>query len=131
VAQLRARSLHIRARNTNSYTYDAASNRASLMAPDGSISAYGYDSLNRLNGIANSWAGSFRFSYDALSRRTQVTRPNGVNTNYSYDSRSHLLSVLHQASYTYDAAGNRTSKGNYLNGVTSTTRMTPCMKSRK
>ena len=84
-------------------------------------------SLNRLNGLANSWAGSFGFGYDALSRRTQLTRPNGVNTNYSYDSLSHLLSVLHQAgantldgaSYTYDAAGNRTSKTNYLNGVTS------------
>ena len=50
-----------------------------------------------------------------------------MNTNYSYDSVSHLLSVLHQAglntldgaSYTYDAAGNRQSKTNYLNGVTS------------
>ena len=111
---------------TNSYTYDAASNRTSLTAPDGSISTYGYDTLNRLNGLANSWAGSFGFSYDALSRRTQLTRPNGVTTNYSYDSVSHLLSVLHQAgsttldgaSYTYDFAGNRTSKTNYLNGTT-------------
>jgi RHS repeat-associated protein len=65
-------------------------------------------------------------AYDALSRRTQLTRPNGVNTNYSYDSVSHLLSVLHQAglntldgaSYTYDFAGNRTSKTNYLNEST-------------
>jgi RHS repeat-associated protein len=112
---------------TNSYAYDAASNRASLTAPDGSGTAYGYDTLNRLNGLANSWAGSFGFSYDALSRRTQLTRPNGVNTNYSYDGLSHLLSVLHQAgvntldgaSYTYDPAGNRASKTNYLNGVTS------------
>ncbi|MFZ0817295.1 MAG: RHS repeat-associated core domain-containing protein [Candidatus Sulfotelmatobacter sp.] len=112
---------------TNSYTYDAASNRTSLTAPDGSISTYGYDSLNRLNGLANSWAGSFGFGYDALSRRTQLTRPNGVNTNYSYDSVSHLLSVLHQAgvntldgaSYTYDPAGNRTAKTNDLNGLTS------------
>ncbi len=111
---------------TNSYTYDAASNRKSLTAPDGSITTYGYDSLNRLNGLANSWAGSFGFSYDALSRRTSLKRPNGVNTSYSYDSVSHLLSVLHQAgtnildgaSYTYDPAGNRTSKTNYLNSVT-------------
>jgi len=50
-----------------------------------------------------------------------------VNTNYSYDSLSHLLSVLHQAGVntlgrrelTLRPAGNRTSKGNYLNGVTS------------
>jgi RHS repeat-associated protein len=112
---------------TNAYTYDAASNRTGLTAPDGSTNTYSYDTLNRLNGLANSWAGTFGFGYDALSRRTSLTRPNGVNTSYSYDSLSHLLSVLHQAgntvldgaSYTYDAAGNRTSKGNYLNGLTS------------
>jgi len=119
----------------NAYTYDAASNRASLTAPHSSITTYGYacpersrrNTLNRLNGMANSWAGSFGFGYDALSRRTSLTRPNGVNTSYSYDSVSHLLSVLHQAgtntldgaSYAYDSAGNRTSKTNYLDGVTS------------
>jgi len=111
---------------SNAYTYDAGSNRRSLTAPDGSITTYGYDALNRLNGIANSWAGSFGFGYDALSRRTSLTRPNGVNTNYSYDSVSHLLSVLHQtgsitldgASYVYDSAGNPASKTNYLSGIT-------------
>jgi uncharacterized protein (TIGR03437 family) len=111
----------------NTYTYDAASNRTSLTAPDSSITTYGYDTLNRLNGMANSWAGSFGFGYDALSRRTSLTRPNGVNTSYGYDSVSHLLSVLHQvgantldgASYTYDPAGNRTAKTNYLDAVTS------------
>lgn len=61
----------------NAYTYDAASNRASLTKPDGSVTAYGYDTLNRLNALANSWAGSFGFGYDALSRRTSLTRPNG------------------------------------------------------
>lgn len=107
-------------------TYDAASNRTGFTAPDGSTNTYTYDTLNRLNGLTNSLTGQFGFSYDALSRRTQLTRPNGVNTNYSYDSLSRLLSVLHQtrtttldgASYTYDLAGNRTSKTNYLNGIT-------------
>ena len=111
---------------TNTYAYDAASNRTGLTAPDGSTSIYGYDTLNRLSSLNNSLTGQFGFGYDALSRRTQLTRPNGVNTNYSYDSLSRLLSVLHQtgtntldgASYAYDAAGNRTSKTNQLNGVT-------------
>lgn len=61
---------------------------------------------------------SANLSYDALSRRTQLTRVNGLNTIYSYDSLSRLLSVQHQqggktldgASYTYDVAGNRTSR---------------------
>ena len=112
---------------TTSYTYDSASNRTSLTAPDGAITTYGYDTLNRLHGLTNSWAGSFGFSYDPLGRRTQLTRPNGITTNYVYDSASHLLSILHQdgvntldgASYTYDEAGNRTSKTNYLNGAAS------------
>jgi RHS repeat-associated protein len=111
----------------NGYTYDAASNRKSLTAPDGSTNTYNYDTLNRLATLTNSLTGQFGFGYDALSRRTQLTRPNGVNTNYNYDSVSHLLSVLHQAgsttldgaSYGYDYAGNRTSKTNYLNGITS------------
>ena len=111
---------------TNAYTYDAASNRTGFTAPDGSTNSYSYDTLNRLSNLTNSLAGSFGFSYDALSRRTQLTRPNGVNTNYAYDNLSRLLSVLHQAGsttldgagYTYDNAGNRISKTNYLNNVT-------------
>jgi hypothetical protein len=33
--------------------------RKPLTAPDGSISTYGYDTQNRMNGLANLWAGSF------------------------------------------------------------------------
>jgi RHS repeat-associated protein len=101
----------------NNYTYDAASNRASMTAPGGGATTYTYDSLNRLTSLTDANSGQFGFGYDALSRRTFLTRPNGVGTSYSYDSLSRLLSVLHNggslpgsASYTYDAAGNRTSK---------------------
>ena len=112
---------------TNTYTYDAASDRTGFTAPDGSTNSYSYDTLNRVSNLTNSLTGSFGFSYDQLSRRTQLTRPNGVNSNYSYDNLSRLLSVLHQvgsttldgASYTYDNAGNRTSKADYLASVTS------------
>ena len=112
---------------SNSYSYDADSNRTGYTAPDSSTNTYTYDTLNRLIGLANSWAGSFGYSYDSLSRRTQMTRPNGISTNYTYDSLSRLLSVLHQtggstidgAVYTLDAAGNRTAKTDDLAGVTS------------
>src|SRR6185437_15626561 len=81
---------------------------------------------NRLTSLTDSLTGQFGFGYDALSRRTSLNRPNGVNTSYKYDSLSHLLSVLHQAgtvtldgdSYTYDNAGNRVTKTNFLNNVT-------------
>ena len=120
---------------TNSYGYDAASNRTSFTAPDGSTNTYAYDTLGRLSTLNNSLTGQFGFSYDNLNRRTQLTRPNGVNTNYSYDSLSHLLSVLHQAgtntidgaSYLYDNAGNRTSKTNYLKQHNGELRLRPAL----
>jgi RHS repeat-associated protein len=110
---------------TNSYTYDAASNRKTLAAPDSSMNTYAYDGLNRMTDLTSSWAGHFGFTYDNLSRRTQLAKPNGINTNYSYDSVSRLLSVLHQAgtttvdgaSYTNDNAVNRTAKQNLLSGI--------------
>lgn len=55
---------------SNSYTYDAASNRKSLTAPDGSTNSYNYDTLNRLAMLTNSLTGQFGFGYDALSRMT-------------------------------------------------------------
>jgi YD repeat-containing protein len=110
---------------TVQYGYDAASNRATMTDPQSGATHYNYDTLNRLSSLNDPQSNNFTFQYDALSRRTQLTRPNGVNTNYAYDNLSRLLSVLHQvgsttldgASYSYDAAGNRTSKTNHLNGV--------------
>jgi RHS repeat-associated protein len=118
---------------TNAYTYDANSNRASMTDPQGGVTSYAYDTLNRLSTLTPPSAftsGSFGFAYDALNRRTQMTRPNGVTTNYTYNNLSQLLSVLHQvgtstidgATYTVDPAGNRTAKtDNYANVTSSYT----------
>jgi RHS repeat-associated protein len=111
---------------SNSYTYDSASNRTGFTSPDSSTNTYAYDTLGRLSTLTNSLAGQFGFSYDSLSRRTALNRPNGVNTSYSYDSLSRLLNVLHKAGtvtvdgagYSYDNAGTRTAKTNYLNSIT-------------
>ncbi|MDE3073837.1 MAG: IPT/TIG domain-containing protein [Chloroflexota bacterium] len=108
---------------TNSYSYDAASNRTSATL-EGTTNSYQYDTLNRLTDLTNSFAGHFTFAYDALSRRTSFNRPNGINTAYTYDSLSRLMSVLHKlggatidgAGYGLDSAGNRTSKSNYIDG---------------
>ncbi len=110
----------------NAYTYDSASNRVSFTDQENSTTSYAYDTMNRLTSLASP-QGTFGFSYDAVSRRTGLTRPNSVNTAYSYDPLSHLLSVVHQragvpldgATYTVDAAGNRTSKGDLHAGITS------------
>jgi RHS repeat-associated protein len=115
---------------TNAYTYDADSNRASMTDPEGGVTSYVYDTLNRLSTLTPPSAfgnSSFGFTYDALSRRTQMTRPNGVTTNYTYNNLSQLLSVLHQvgtstidgATYTVDPAGSRTAKTDDYANVTS------------
>jgi RHS repeat-associated protein len=115
---------------TNAYTYDADSNRVSMTDPQGGVTSYVYDALNRLSALTPASAfgsGSFGFTYDALSRRTQLTRPNGVTTNSTYNNLSQLLSVLHQigtstidgATYTVDPAGNRTAKTDQYANVTS------------
>jgi RHS repeat-associated protein len=110
-----------------SFSYDAASNRTGFTDPEGGASAYAYDALNRVKALTPPSAfsaGTFSFTYDALGRRTGLNRPNSVATGYAYDTLSHLLSVLHQlggtaidgATYTVDAAGNRTAKTNQLTG---------------
>ena len=111
---------------TTGYAYDAGSNRTGFTDPENGTSSYVYDNLNRLASQASP-QGTFGFAYDALSRRTSLTRPNTVNTTYGYDQLSRLLSVVHQkagvtqdgATYTVDAAGNRTSKGDLQANVTS------------
>jgi RHS repeat-associated protein len=112
---------------TTSYTYDAASNRASFANPQGGTTNYIYDALNRLTSLTDFASRNFAFSYDALGRRTSLTRPNGVSSSYSYDTLSRLTAVLHQlgsapvdgADYAYDAAGNRTSKTALPSNLTS------------
>ncbi len=111
---------------SNTYAYDAGSKRTSFTSPHGGTDTYAYDTVSQLTSITDSATGQFTFGYDALGRRTALNRPNGVNTSYGYNSLSRLLSVLHQngattldgAGYTYDNAGNRTAKTNYLNSTT-------------
>ena len=86
---------------TNTYSYDAASNRTGFTDPENGSTAYAHDTLNRVTSLAPPSAfrsGSFGFSYDALSRRTQMTRPNSVTTNYTYDNLSRLRPVPAQRS---------------------------------
>ncbi|PYO27342.1 MAG: hypothetical protein DMD86_18055, partial [Candidatus Rokuibacteriota bacterium] len=80
--------------------------------------AYTYDTADRLTQI-NQGAAVVGLSYDGVGRRTSLTLPNGVVTECSYDAASRLTgrtykhggTVLGALTYTYDAAGNRTSVG--------------------
>ena len=50
---------------SNSYGYDAASNRTSFSNFQSQITNYNYDSLNRLTSLADPNTGTFGFGYDA------------------------------------------------------------------
>jgi YD repeat-containing protein len=59
------------------------------------------------------------FTYDDANRRSTLTYPNGIVATYGYDNASQLTSLsyalgqttLGDLTYTYDAAGQRTSVG--------------------
>ena len=98
------------------YTYDADSNRASMVGPDGGITHYTYDPRARLVQIEDPASNLYTFSHDAMARRVSVDRsPIGITTTYSYDAASRLTGLAHGSTpaiafdYAYDAAGNRTS----------------------
>ncbi len=94
-------------------------NRISMTDPDGGVTTYTYDALNRLISLTDPKGGVTTFTYDALGRRTSITYPNGTKAIYTYSSCcGELLSLVNQKSkgeiissyeYTYDNVGNRLS----------------------
>ena len=110
---------------TISYGYDAASNRTSMIDSENRITTYAYNALNLITSLTAPDRNRYKWSYDAIGRRTKLSRPNSVATNYTYDSLSRLLSISHfkhkniidGATYTMDAAGNRTSRAPLPSGT--------------
>jgi RHS repeat-associated protein len=100
-----------------SYSYDLGGNRQGLSLDGASFLSYSYDDAGRLVGLDRG-PSHFGFGYDAASRRISLSFPNGVVTSYAYDGLSQLTSVgtvhgmdpVTQFGYTYDTAGNRTTK---------------------
>ncbi|WP_447975230.1 RHS repeat-associated core domain-containing protein [Nitrospira sp. Kam-Ns4a] len=101
---------------TVQYQYDALGRRTQMTANGLPPVTYQYDAASRLTQVAQAGrAGGL--AYDAAGRRTGLAYPNGTTTAYGYDNASRLLTILHQGpaglieslTYTYDAAGNRTS----------------------
>jgi len=101
-----------------SYTYDAASRRATMTVAGQPQVSYGYDTANRLTSITQG-SSVVAFTYDDANRRTTLTYPNGIVGTYGYDNANQLTSLtyalgantLGDLTYTYDAAGQRTSVG--------------------
>jgi RHS repeat-associated protein len=95
--------------------------------------SYSWDDANRLTQVTQAagtinggTAQTITFQYDAANRRTQTVLPNGVTVSYTYDNADELTeidyvrsdtTVIGNITYTYDAAGHRTSIGGTLANV--------------
>ncbi|MDQ2827636.1 MAG: malectin domain-containing carbohydrate-binding protein [Chloroflexota bacterium] len=96
----------------DSYRYDVVGNRVEKDGLAGAT-AYQYNARDELT-AASGPGGTTTYSYDADGNQTSRTA-GGVTTLYSYDSQNRLLTIgvqgatTLQASYLYDALGNRVS----------------------
>lgn len=105
------------------YTYDVAGRIVQRALPNGVITQYTYDLLDRLTGMTHSRGASapfesFQYTLSPTGQRTKVVEVDGSQTNWTYDDTYRLLretvntsagAVLSDTSFTYDPAGNRTS----------------------
>ncbi|MCB8978742.1 MAG: hypothetical protein H6657_15085 [Ardenticatenaceae bacterium] len=115
-----------------SYTYDAVGNLQSVSLPNGIVTTYTFDNLNRLTlvKITNAAGGllaSYAYTLDDAGNRTQVVEAHtGRIVDYGYDATYRLISETIQdpvngnrtITYTYDAVGNRLSKNDSVEGLT-------------
>jgi len=114
---------------TTSYSYNANADLASYTYPNGVVTAYSYDGLDRLFRVASSKSGSltnFTYTFGAAWNRTAVSELSGRNVAYGYDDVYRLASEAITSdpgskngtvSYSYDNAGNRTAMTSTLNAV--------------
>ena len=105
--------------NSDHYTYDGAGNLISVTDRNGNTITYTYDADSRLISKTVPGAGTTTYTYDPLGRR--LTATNSVaKVSDTYDDAGHELSETTTGvsspalptttfTYTYDAAGNRTS----------------------
>jgi RHS repeat-associated protein len=112
------------------YTYDAASRRATMNVPGQTQLCYVFDNANRLTSItqgtgANCATGLVTleaFTYDNANCRATVTLPNGIVGTYGYDNANELLSITYtkgattvgDLTYSYDTAGRIATRGGSL-----------------
>jgi YD repeat-containing protein len=108
----------VTAQGTVNYTYDSASQRATMTVVGQPQVVYTYDNANRLTTITQG-ASTVTMGYDNADRRTSVTYPNTNSVTYGYNVASELTSITYKQgattlgdlTYTYDATGNRTKTG--------------------
>jgi RHS repeat-associated protein len=108
--------------NTTTYSYDPASNLATVTYPNGLSSTFTYDSLNRLKSM-----NGYTYQLGATGNRTSASEQSGRAVNWSYDGIYRLTNETisldphsNNGSVTYglDPVGNRLNQNSTLPGIT-------------
>ncbi len=101
------------------HEYDADGNRTVLAHPNGMLTTYQYDTLNRLTELATAGPSgpvqAYQFTLGPAGRRTRIDESGGTFRTYEYDSLYRLTTEtvndtaaeVYQKVVEYDAVGNR------------------------
>jgi RHS repeat-associated protein len=115
--------------NTTTYTYDPASNLATVQIPNGLTSTFTYDALNRLTELSTPPVADYKYTLGATGIRTNATEQSGRTLQWSYDNIYRLTGETitgdpanngnnnGSATYGLDPVGNRTTEASSLSGI--------------
>jgi RHS repeat-associated protein len=110
---------------TTTYTYDPASNLATVTYPNGLESQFTYDTLNRITAM-NAAKASYSYTLSPTGNRTGAVESSGRTLNWSYDGIYRLTnenitadpnSKTGTVSYGLDPVGNRQTQTSSIPGV--------------
>jgi len=118
----------LRRRRPRGLRYDANGNRTILTDPDGKVTRYRYDALNRVITLSNA-GGTSEYRYDRSSLLSETLHPNGSRAEQSYDGAGRIrhidnlqgTAVVTSYDYQLDANGNRTRQVETSGGAEETT----------
>ena len=96
------------------YGYDLEGNVASVRNPNGNITYYNYDPLNRLETVTQPGSIVTSYVYDSHGNRISVIDAESHITTYQYDDMGRLISITSPdtgtVTYVYDKNGNPVNK---------------------
>jgi RHS repeat-associated protein len=113
--------------NTTTYSYDPASNLATVTYPNGLQSQFTYDDLNRITAM-NAAKASYSYTLGPTGNRTGAVESSGRTLNWTYDGIYRLTnetisldphSVNGSVGYGLDPVGNRQQQTSSIPGIAS------------
>ena len=103
--------------------YDAQSNLLSRILPDGTVSSYEYNTLNKATKITRADGSFLHYEYDNRGNLTATVDALGNRSSFEYDAQNNLIAEVNalqeRTTYTYDSRGLCLTKSDALNQVSS------------